>query len=143
MMLPTYLLVSLFILGVYRGTRFVTRDELPIFKFPRDVIVAFFDPAPEHTQRWAWAKSRAGGFGRSVAYLVECDWCVSVYVAGAAAYLTWRWTEVMLWVLLALTASTCTGLVATWEAVIEQKFELRKIEQMKLAEEVRKLQRSQ
>lgn len=141
MMLPTYFLVPLFIFGVYRATRFVTRDEFPVFKFPRDVVVAFFDPDNDHKTRWTWAKQRAGWLGKSIAYLAECDWCVSVYVAGSGAYLTWRWTEVMLWVLLALTASTFTGFLATWEAIIEQKFEIRKLEQMKLAEEIRKLQR--
>ncbi len=141
MMLPTYLLVLLFVLGTFRGTRFVTRDEFPLFKFPRDVIVAFFDPDNSHRERWSWAKPRAGWFGKSIAYLVECDWCVSVYVAALFSYLTYAHPQQMQWVLLALTASGVTGMIATWEAVIEQKFEMRKIEIMKMAEEVRKLQR--
>ena len=135
------LLAVLFILGVYRGTRLITRDEMPLFKFPRDVIVAFFDPATEHTERWSWAKPRGGWLGQSIAYLAECDWCASVWVAGLFGYLTWRWTEVMGWMLLGLTASAITGLISTSEAITEQRMETEKMDQMRLVEEVRRLRK--
>lgn len=56
----------------------------------------------------------------SLAYLWECDWCASVWVAGGLTYLTWRWTELgdqhwWIAVLLWLAASTLTGLIAQRE----------------------------
>jgi hypothetical protein len=135
------LIAVLFILGVYRGTRFVTRDEFPLFSFPRDIIVSFFDPSNEQRAKYSWAKPRGGWLGRSLAYLAECDWCASVYVAGLFGYLTWRWTEVMGWVLLGLTASAVTGLISASEAIAEQRMETEKMDQMRLVEEVRRLRK--
>lgn len=135
------LLVVLFILGVHRGTRFITRDEMPLFSYPRDLVVSFLDPSEEQKRDHSWARQRWGWFGKSIAYLAECDWCASVWVAGLFGYLTWRWTEIMGWVLLGLTASTITGLIATAEALTEQRMETEKMDQMRLVEEVRRLRK--
>lgn len=50
-----------------------------------------------------------------VAYLVVCDWCVSVYTGAAVAGAWWAWGE-NLWyqaVCVALTASYVTGILAS------------------------------
>jgi len=142
MTLSPVLLVLVFIMGVYRGTRFVTRDEFPVFAIPRDLITSFLDPTDAQRAEHSWAKARGGWFGRSIAYLAECDWCVSVYIAGLFGYLTWHWQEIMGWVLLGLTASAVTGLISTAEAISDQRMETEKMDQMRLVEEVRRLRKA-
>lgn len=64
-------LFILLALGVARVTWFITEDHLPLIEKPRD---------------WVVARNPHG----SLAYLVNCWWCVSIYVgAGAAAFGTW------------------------------------------------------
>jgi hypothetical protein len=56
-------------------------------------------------------------FQRSFAYLITCDWCTSIWTSAAVTTFamifvgfTWPW-----WILLWLTASTATGLIAQRE----------------------------
>jgi hypothetical protein len=67
----TTLLFVLLSLAVARITWLITEDHLPIIAKPRQAIV---DRKPDG----------------NLAYLVECWWCVSVYVAaGASAFAVW------------------------------------------------------
>lgn len=112
------LLVPLIALATHRGTHFVTRDKLPLICIPREMFV----------QRWGTFVDNVGDqrkisingkktnmFMSSLAYAWECDWCTSVWVGGGLTYLTYRWTDVMVWVLTALVASSVTGLIASRE----------------------------
>ena len=116
----TYILIAL---AAHRLTRIVTRDKFPLIAVPRYYITNWLDPSDEYRQLYARKhpdreppKTRLGLFGQSVAYLLECDWCVSVWVSGAVVYCTSTWTSVPLPVLVWLAASTVTGLIASTES---------------------------
>lgn len=69
----------LLVLTCWRVTRFLVRDEFPLVKTPRDAACHWLDPRDEHGR--AVEPSPMGGFGRALAYLAECDWCMSFWVA--------------------------------------------------------------
>jgi hypothetical protein len=134
---PIWLVIVLVCLATHRVTRFVTRDAFPLVAGPRRWIEHRWDPFTD--DEWAkWrtldrqhrrelvAQIRAvpnnyigwpNPVGRSVAYLVTCDWCTSIWVgAGLIAvtrwWLGWDWFfAALVW----LTASTVTGLIAQRE----------------------------
>lgn len=119
MTLPPWALVLLTFLAVHRLTRMLTRDHLPLIAVPREWVVNYLDPPAvvdgvpvSPTPRRPW-----GVVGWSLAFLLECDWCMSVYVAvGVVAvedrvwHLGWLTT-----VLLGLAASSVTGFLAQRE----------------------------
>lgn len=129
--------VVLACLATYRLTRFITRDALPLVSRPRRWIDKHWNPfpddnawdavraAPKDVQKIAFEnlakqygiKSRPTGWKRSVAYLIGCAWCTSIWVgAGVSAFvmifigLTWPWF-ILLW----LTSSSVTGLISQRE----------------------------
>lgn len=114
-----WLLVVLTCLTVHRVTRLITRDHLPIIAVPRQRVVLWLDPPVEVDGIPVAPPPRypLGIFGRSLAFLLECDWCMSVWVGAALVlaevYLT-DW-PVPYPPLLAAAASTITGLVAQRE----------------------------
>jgi len=114
-----FLLAILTCLATHRVTRVVTRDHLPIIAVPRQKIVLWLDPPVEVDGRPITPSPRypLGILGRSVAYLLECDWCASVWVAGAIVAAEWYLTSwpVPYPLLLVATASTVTGLIAQRE----------------------------
>lgn len=121
--MPTWLLVLLVCGATFRVTRFLTNDQLPLVARPREQLLGYWYPAFA-TDEWRNAHRNArphwGGFGRSLAYLITCEWCTSVYVATAIVLGLSRWTAWLPapdWasaVLLGLTASGFTGLVSRW-----------------------------
>jgi hypothetical protein len=120
------LLIPLLLVGVHRATRIVTRDKIPLIAVPRENFVnrwGTYEDEPDDTaaQRAEKRRTSIGGqhtnrFMASIAYLWECDWCASIWIGSGLTYATWRWPETMVWILLALTASTVTGLLAKVEA---------------------------
>lgn len=114
-----YLAVILLFLAAHRVTRLVTRDT--IFERPDESHRGFlWGPRTwtvEHLER-------LGPVGWKLAYLIGCDWCAGLWVSGLlttglALYSTrvmhqswWPWP---IWVLVALAASTVTGLIAQHE----------------------------
>lgn len=114
--MPLWLLYLLVCLATYRVTRFLTLDEFPLVKYPREWLTAYFDPDEEQTQRFKWAgKQHWGVFGRSIAYLAECPWCASPYVGGVIIAITTRFTSVPLPWLLLIVASATAGLIQSNE----------------------------
>lgn len=133
---PTWLVIILTCLTTHRLTRFITRDAFPLIAGPRRWIETRWDPFDDGDwEKWKKlnrsqrrelvhqlrAKGENIGWpnivGRSVAYLVTCDWCTSVWVgAGVVAVVRWqlRW-DWLLAGLVWLTASTVTGLIAQRE----------------------------
>lgn len=91
---PSALDVLVDIAAVYRVTRAVTRDSVPLTRIPRDAV------------RRRWPDSDA-------ATLVTCDWCVSVWagfaVTAARALTPRAWDPIAR----ALAASAVTGIVAS------------------------------
>ena len=136
-MAPHWVTIALAILSTYRITRFITRDQLPLIARPRRWIDKHWNPLPDQN---AWEsyiesppeaqqifrdairknlgiKSRPTGWRRSIAYLIGCAWCTSIWVAaGVSAFimifigLTWPWF-ILLW----LTSSAVTGMIAQRE----------------------------
>lgn len=108
----------LLFLATHRVTRFVTRDKFPPMCVPRDKFVTrwgvYVDAEPSE-RKVSISGHDTNVFMRSLAYVWECDWCTSIWVGSGLTYLTWRWHETMLWVLLALAASSVTGLIASRE----------------------------
>lgn len=109
---PTWLLIILVITGTHRLTRIVTYDQFPLIAIPRERFTNWFDPSPDWLEHHPSAHPRWGWVGRSLAYLTECDWCVSIWVGALVTWLTFEQPVTMQWILLALTASTFTGLLA-------------------------------
>lgn len=113
-----WLLVVLVCLAVHRLTRLAIADEIPIVKVPRDRIVDWLDPLDG--RRGAW-----GGFGKSVAYLLGCPWCMSVWVGGFVVWGTvWLHGLPVPWLVWA-AASSVTGWAASAEAEHDQRWKLR------------------
>ena len=114
-----WLLVVLTCVATHRVTRLITRDHLPIIAIPRQKIVLWLDPPVMIDNRPVEPAPRypLGIFGRSVAYLLECDWCASVWVAAGIVAAEWYLTDwpVPYPLLLVATASTITGLIAQRE----------------------------
>lgn len=114
----------LYLVGTYRGTRLVTRDKLPIIGVPRDRFVqrwGVYDDADD--RRVSLNNKQTNIVMASLAYLWECDWCMSIWIGAGLGYLTWRWPETLLWVLLVLTASGVTGWIASLEGYLDKKTE--------------------
>jgi len=121
---PLWLLAALIILATHRVTRLITRDSFPLIAAPREAFARrwarFADAETPEERRRTVSGKPTNAVMASLAYLWECDWCASMYVAAVLTYLAWRWTplgEQHWWVavLLGLTASTSTGLIAQRE----------------------------
>lgn len=117
-----WLLILLIFLAVYRGTRLLVADALPFVSVPRRWLVRILDPRDEQRQRTEPAP--LGGFGRSIAYLITCEWCTSAYVGALIVWATTRWISVPVPLLVWAASSAFTGLTAAWEGWNEQKFKL-------------------
>jgi len=117
-----WLLVILVWLATYRATRLVTRDKLPLIDIPREAFVqrwGVYEDAEDKTV--SINGKRTNLFMRSLAYLWECDWCMSVWVAGAVVYAcTWIVPTPYPWLLWA-SASAVTGLLTTVELRLDKK----------------------
>lgn len=114
-----WILVVLTCLTTHRLTRLITRDHLPLIAVPREKIVNYLDPPQKVDGEWLdpLPKRPLGVVGWSVAFLLECDWCMSVYVAAAvvASEVYIFHLDVPYPLLLAAAASTITGLIAQHE----------------------------
>lgn len=97
MVTMNWLLIALTALAVARVTRLLTRDR--ILRAPRDKILAAL---PDDSL---------------TAYVIVCDWCISMYMGAAAALIGaalnwWPWT----WApILTLAYSHTTGWLASRE----------------------------
>jgi hypothetical protein len=120
--MPAWLLVVLVVVATHRLTRLVVADEIPLVKVPRDRMVGWLDP-DQPGRRAPW-----GGFGRSVAYLLGCPWCMSIWVGGALVWLTVQVHGLPVPWLVWLAASSCTGWAASAESEHEQRWELNDLE---------------
>lgn len=112
-------LLVLLPLATHRITRFVTRDKFPLMHYPREAFVARWgvgtDVRDRELRRIGFTGRKTNVFMSSLAYLWECDWCTSVWVAAGLSVLTWNYLETMTWVMAALAASDVTGLLAQRE----------------------------
>lgn len=118
--LPNLALLALVVLATPRATRLWTRDKIPLIAVPRELFVqrwGVFEDATGVDRRTSIGGRKTNIVMASLAYLWECDWCSSMWIGGGLTYLTYRWPETMMWVLLTLVASYAAG----WNAVAESR----------------------
>jgi hypothetical protein len=122
--MPLWLLVVLICVATHRVTRLITRDALPIIARPREAFgdrwASFADVKTREQRKLTVSGKPTNVVMASLAYLWECDWCTSVWVAGAlttGAYLTTSLADQhwFIAVLVGLVASSTTGLIAQRE----------------------------
>ena len=114
----------LLVVGTHRATRLVTRDKLPLIGMPRERFVqrwGVYDDAEGDARKVSINGRETNIMMSSIAYLWECDWCMSIWTGGLLVYLTYQWPVTMLWVLLVGVASTGTGMLSHAEALIDAK----------------------
>ena len=108
----TWLVLFLICLATFRITRNITTDAVP-FGGAREWFVnrwGIYDDATD--KRKAIGGKPTNAFMRKLAYLWECDWCASIWVGGILTLITVQFVSVPLPVLVWLTASAVTGLIA-------------------------------
>lgn len=118
-----WLFVIVLGLAVYRATRLVTRDQFPLIAEPRDRFAERWGVYVDATDKKTSINGkRTNVLMRSLAYLIECDWCVGVWMSALLTYASWAqpWTPLHNehWytaVLIGLTAAAGTGLLAELE----------------------------
>ncbi len=115
MTMEPWLLYILICLATHRATRFFTRDHFPLVAIPRERITNWWDPSPDWRAKHENARPHWGLLGRALAFLWECDWCLSMYVGAGIIWGVTQYVSVPLPVLAWLMASTVTGLIATNE----------------------------
>jgi hypothetical protein len=114
--MPAWISVVVFALAVARVTRFITADKLSESIRGRIVLALWLRRA--HGDRELVRLQRSNQAEPPLlAYLIECPWCVSIYVAAVAAPLCWWWgdTPYALIPALWLAFSHVTGLLAKIE----------------------------
>src|SRR5690349_18008028 len=118
---PHWVVLILAALATYRLTRFITRDAFPLVSGPREWIQERWDPfddegwdnyyrydGEERAMLIAGLKQRGiprpNVMRKSIAYLVTCAWCVSIWVsAGVTVFMvlvpphpvTWFWVPLV------------------------------------------------
>lgn len=119
-----WLVVVLIALATFRLTRLVVKDTIPAVKVPRDAIVNWLDPDDAWKIEWLASRELAGkpyldppsghlgAVGKSLAYLLSCPWCMSVWVGAAVTYATNLWVSVPMPWLTWAAACAVTGLLA-------------------------------
>lgn len=111
--MPTVILILLIFLAVYRLTRVVTTDAVP-FEEIRESFVRRWGTYDDAVDKSASITGKhTNWFMRKLAYLWECDWCASVWVALVVVGITMQVASVPLPVLVAFAASAVTGLVSS------------------------------
>lgn len=122
-LLSTAIFIVLLTLASHRLTRLITRDKLALIKVPRDWFVsrwATFDKVPPDLAREMRNKSLSGKktniVMRSLAYLIECDWCMGFWVSGimtygSTYYMDYPWP----WWVVSLAVASGVGLIAVRE----------------------------
>lgn len=119
----TLLYVVLLVLAVYRVTRLLTEDKIPVVARPRDMIINWLDPLPSDI---ATGKRRpTSTSAHAIAYLLTCPWCMSVWVGAALIPAAHTWIEPVPYPWLVWpAASAITGLIAAGEGLSDRWYEL-------------------
>lgn len=116
--MSTLITLALICLATHRITRFLLADAFPLVAIPREWILNWLAPDVE------WIKTHDGvghwgAFGRSLRYLGECPWCMSIYVSAGVVWVTTQFASVPLPVLAWLAASSVSALLMNTDAVDE------------------------
>jgi hypothetical protein len=134
--MPWWLLTIVLALSTHRVTRFITTDAFPLVAGPRRWVDKHWNPFPAQdtwdsykaapqaakeivikSLRDGGIRSRPTGLKRSIAYLIGCPWCTSIWVsAGLTSIIVWSMNISWLYaMLLWLASSSITGLISQRE----------------------------
>ncbi len=110
-------------LATFRLTRLIIKDSFPPIKTPRDAVLNWLDPDDEWKIEWLARHGTGleppdghlGALGRSLAYLITCPWCMSVWVGGGLTYVVTLYTSVPLPYLVWASACAVTGLLSLFD----------------------------
>lgn len=120
--MPDWFLILLVFAAVHRLTRLAIMDEIPMVKTPRDWAVNHLDPIPGTGRKPVWGRP-----GKSLAYLLGCPWCMSVWVGGVVVWLT-VWLHPaglpVPWLVWAASSSVSGVVTGVWESLQEQRWKL-------------------
>jgi len=115
-----WFLLLLYVLTVHRVSRLLVNDSLPIIARPREAIQQYF--AAYDGQGNIFAARQLGVVGWSIAYLLGCPWCMSVWVGTGLVFLLGGWVSTPLPWLWVAAGSSVAGLLS---GVLESEHELR------------------
>lgn len=107
-----------------------------LFKAPRDKMISWLDPRDEMNVKIG--RAPLGWFGRSVGFLMGCEWCTSAYVAAAVIYATAGYVSVPLPVLWWGPACMFTGTMASVLGWGEQRWRLNRAQTWQAEDDFRK-----
>lgn len=118
--MPTWLLLLLYLLSVHRVTRLLITDKIPIVARPRDAVAGYFGEFDAEGN--LIGGRQLGVVGWSIAYLLTCPWCMSVWVGTALVFGLGAWVSTPLPWLWVAAGSTVAGFLS---GVLESEHELR------------------
>lgn len=104
-------IIGMLVLSTHRITRFIVRDCMPLISVPRDWILARTDPTVEDV---ANGRKPRGVFLRSIGYLLQCEWCVSIWVSAGLVFALTQFYD-MTWVFIVglwLSSSSVAALIS-------------------------------
>ena len=115
--MPVWLIYLLIVLVTYRVTRLVIKDTFPPLGVPRDHLINWWDPDDEWkidrmSRGHDEPKPHWGAFGRSLRYLFQCPWCMSVWVGVGVVYVFTFYVSVPLPYAIWIVATAANGLIA-------------------------------
>lgn len=115
-----WLLLLLYTLAVHRLTRLIVADTIPIVARPREAIANYFGESSFDGK--LTGGRQLGIVGWSIAYVLTCPWCMSVYVGTGLVFVLGAWVSTPLPWLWVAASSTVTGFLS---GVLESEHELR------------------
>lgn len=129
--MDSFYMFFLMSLAAWRGTRLIVTDHLPFVRVPREWALAWLDPRDDNnqpTQRIGKSgkpqEPPLGAFGRSVAYLLTCPWCMSFWVAGGVVWAAAKYGSVPLPVLVWGALWGAASWLAACEGWAEERWRL-------------------
>jgi hypothetical protein len=112
---PTWLFILMFTLTTYRVTRLATYDQFPLIAVPRRRLQNWLEPSPRWVAQRPTARAHLGALGRTISYLLTCDWCMSIWLGAGLGWLSYENIIIAQWVMLVAVASVVTGLITVVE----------------------------
>lgn len=122
-----WLLYLIICVATYSATRLLIADHFPPIRVTREWLVKHLDPRDDGGERIkfnGWVARACMAVSRSIAYLITCFWCESVWVGAVIIWATSQYTSVPLPWLLLLVARAVTGWLANFETWGEQRWKL-------------------
>lgn len=120
--MPLWLLYLMLYLATLSGTWLVVKDSFPPVAVPRKALVRWMDKEPPANMPWPLQALHA--FGRSVAYLFTCGFCMGFWVAIGVVFATAQYTSVPLPWLVIAACRILTGIAMSAYHRAEERWRL-------------------